>query len=158
MRVGNGFDAHPLQPGRKLILGGVHVPYEKGLAGHSDSDVATHAIIEALLGASGAGDIGRYFPPSDARYKDVSSLELLAQVRNLLIQRKWRIGNIDVTIVAERPRLSPYVPEIRKRLAAILRIDEGQVNVKSKSTNGLGYEGKGEGISAYAVALLEPKR
>ncbi|MBM4405250.1 MAG: 2-C-methyl-D-erythritol 2,4-cyclodiphosphate synthase [Chloroflexi bacterium] len=154
-RVGTGYDAHPLVPGRRLMLGGVHIPHEKGLEGHSDSDVVCHAIVDALLGAAGLGDIGTFFPPSDARYKDAPSLTFVEFTAKKLAEARWRIGNVDVTIIAQHPRMSPHVPEMRKRLSAALGIEPARLGIKSKSTNGLGFEGRSEGIAAQAVALIE---
>lgn len=153
-RVGFGYDVHPLVPGRRLVLGGVEIPHETGLAGHSDADAVAHAIIDALLGAAGEGDIGRWFPDSDERHRDADSLVLLAAVARELRRAGWRVGNVDVTVVAERPRLAPFVDTMRERLAAALAAPAGRVNVKATTTEGLGFAGRREGIAAYAVALL----
>lgn len=155
IRVGTGYDAHPLIVGRPLMLGGVHIPYERGLAGHSDSDVVAHAIVDALLGAAGLGDIGQHFPPSDPRYKEADSMEFVAETARLLSAHQWRISNIDVTIVAQEPRLSPHLPKMREALSRALGVRPEQVSLKGKSTNGLGFEGRSEGIVAQAVALIE---
>jgi 2-C-methyl-D-erythritol 2,4-cyclodiphosphate synthase len=155
MRVGIGYDVHPLAEGRRLVLGGVEVPFERGLAGHSDGDVLVHAIIDALLGAAALGDIGTHFPSSDPKYKDVSSISLLRQIGALLRERGWGVGNIDATIVAERPRLSPFVERMRKLMGQTLGIATEQIAVKAKTTDGLGFAGRGEGVAAYAVALVE---
>ena len=154
-RVGIGYDAHPLEPGRRLILGGVAIPHDRGLAGHSDSDVAAHAIGDALLGAAALGDLGAHFPPGDPQWKDASSMLLLERIAALLEQAGWRIGNVDATIIAQEPKLSPYVPQMRQAIAAALKVDPGQVSVKGKSTNGLGFEGRSEGIAAQAAVLIQ---
>lgn len=155
MRVGMGYDVHRLGEGRRLILGGVDIPFPMGLQGHSDADVLTHAIIDALLGAAGLGDIGRHFPESDPQYDNISSLTLLAQVRELLRRQGWRVGNIDATVVAQRPKVAPYAEAMRHRLAETLGIAPDLVGVKATTTDGLGVTGRGEGMAAYAVALLE---
>ena len=155
MRVGVGFDVHPLVPGRKLILGGVEIPHEKGLDGHSDADVLVHAIIDALLGAVGLGDIGTHFPSSDPNLRDISSLVLLDRVVALLKQGRWRVGNVDATIIAEQPALAPYAARMRESISRTLNVDPGQVAVKSTTAKGLGFIGCGEGIAAYAVALVQ---
>ena len=155
MKVGIGYDVHPLAKGRSLILGGVEIPSEKGLAGHSDADVLVHAVIDALLGAAGLGDIGTHFPPSDPKYKDVSSLKLLRQVGDLIRARGWQVGNIDATVVAEHPRLSPYIDRMCRRMSEALGIDREQVGAKATTSEGMGFVGEGEGIAAYAVALIE---
>lgn len=154
-RVGIGYDSHPLAEGRRLIIGGVHIPFARGLAGHSDSDVLAHAVVDALLGAAALGDIGAKFSPEDPQYKDASSLIFLQSAARLLIEQKWRIGNVDVTIIAQQPKLAPFIPQMRSNVAAALGITLEQLSVKAKSTNGLGFEGRGEGIAAQAVALLE---
>ncbi len=154
-RVGVGYDLHPLTEGRDLVLGGVTVPFERGLAGHSDSDVLSHAVVDALLGAGALGDIGTYFPPDDPAYKDTKSLGFLERTAALLAENHWRVANVDATIIAQKPRLSPFVERMRQNLAQALGLGIDQVSVKAKSTNGLGPEGRGEGISAHAVALLE---
>ncbi len=155
MRVGIGYDVHPLIPGRRLVLGGVEIPFDKGLDGWSDADVLTHAVIDALLGAAALGDIGSHFPPDDPQYKDVSSLVLLKKVGDKLADNGWRIENIDATVVAEQPRLGDFIDEIRRQLSRTLGIAPDQVSVKAKTSNGLGLVGRGEGMAAYAVALLE---
>ncbi len=154
-RVGVGYDVHPLVEGRDLILGGVRVPYQRGLAGHSDSDVLAHAIVDALLGAACLGDIGSHFPPDDARFKDADSMTFLEETLRLLSLNRWRIENIDATIVAQEPRLAPHVQQMRERLSSVLGLDINQVSVKGKSTNGLGFEGRGEGIAAHAIVLID---
>ena len=154
-RVGVGYDIHPLTEGRELVLGGVTVPFERGLAGHSDSDVLTHAVVDALLGAAALGDIGTHFPPDDPAYKDAPSLGFLERTAALLAENDWRVVNVDATIIAQQPRLSPFVEQMRRNLAQALGLRIDQVSVKGKSTNDLGPEGRGEGISARAVALLE---
>ena len=155
MRVGIGYDVHPLTQARRLVLGGVVVPFERGLNGWSDADVLTHAIIDALLGAASLGDIGGHFPPGEAEYKDISSLVLLGKVRDELVKNGWQIGNIDATVVAEQPRLSSFVGEMRRKLSETLGIDVGRLSIKASSSAQLGFVGNGEGIEAQAVALIE---
>jgi 2-C-methyl-D-erythritol 2,4-cyclodiphosphate synthase len=155
MRVGIGYDVHPLMKGRRLVLGGVEIPFDRGLDGHSDADVLVHSIIDALLGAAGLKDIGAHFPSSDPQYKDISSLTLLRHVGGLLLSHSWKVGNIDAAIVAERPHLLDYIPQMRQRIAETLGIGMEQVGVKSTTSKGLGFLGKGEGIAAHAVALIE---
>ena len=155
MRVGIGYDVHPLTQGRRLVLGGVAVPFERGLSGWSDADVLTHAIIDALLGAATLGDIGGHFPPGEAEYKDISSLVLLGRVRDELAKNGWQVGNIDATIVAEQPRLSSFIGEMRRKLSQTLGIDVGRLSIKASSSARLGFVGNGEGIEAQAVALIE---
>ena len=155
MRVGVGYDVHPLVSGRRLVLGGVEIPFEKGLDGHSDADVLVHAIIDALLGATGLGDIGVHFPLSDLRYKDISSVALLRQVVSLLRDEGWLVCNVDASIVAERPRLTPFIADMRAIISEALGIGVEQVSVKSTTSKGLGFLGKGEGIAAHAVAMVE---
>lgn len=154
VRIGNGFDAHRLMPGRPLILGGVELSHECGLAGHSDGDALTHAIIDALLGAVALGDIGQHFPSDDPAFENISSLLLLARVCALLEQHGWKPGNVDATVVAERPRLASHIPEIRQRLAATLRLELEAVSVKATTTDRLGFTGQEEGIAAMAVATV----
>ncbi len=156
LRVGYGYDVHPLGPGRKLILGGIEVPHSKGLLGHSDSDVLVHAVCDALLGAMGEGDLGRHYPSSDPRYKDISSLVLLADVAAKLKAKGYRVGNVDSVIVAQAPRLGAHLAAMGKQLADTLGIDAGLVNVKVKSGEGLDAVGKEEGMTAHAVCLIEP--
>jgi 2-C-methyl-D-erythritol 2,4-cyclodiphosphate synthase len=157
MRIGTGYDVHPLIPGRKLVLGGVTIPFEKGLEGWSDADVLTHSVMDALLGAAALQDIGYHFPPGDEAYHDASSLNLLKKVVEKLEKKGYTVGNIDVTVVAERPRLREYVDEIRNTLAKTIDIDVDRVSVKASTSNGLGFIGSGLGIAAYAVALIEEK-
>ena len=154
MRVGTGYDVHRLEQGRKLVMGGVDIPFEKGLLGHSDADVLLHAICDALLGAAGLGDIGKHFPDADQRYKGISSLKLLGEVRALLEQKGFRVHNIDSTIVAERPRMGPHIPAMIGNIAEAVRVNVSAVNVKATTTEGLGFAGKGEGIAAYAVCSI----
>ncbi|QGG49210.1 2-C-methyl-D-erythritol 4-phosphate cytidylyltransferase [Heliorestis convoluta] len=154
-RVGLGYDVHRLVAGRDLILGGVHIPYEKGLLGHSDADVLLHAIKDAILGAAGLGDIGRHFPDSDETYKGISSLLLLQKVAQIVEKEQWQIQNIDATVVAQRPKLAPYIAEMVKNISEALGIKEGQVNIKATTTEGLGFAGTGEGMAAYATVLLQ---
>ena len=155
MRIGNGYDVHRLAEGRKLILGGVNIPYEKGLLGHSDADVLTHAIMDALLGAVAEGDIGRHFPDTDERYKDVDSLKLLMAVGKIIEDKLYVIENIDAVIMAEKPKLAPFIPEMVKNIATALGIEESQVNIKATTEEGLGFTGSGEGMKAQAVCLLK---
>ncbi len=155
MRVGIGYDAHPLTPGRRLVLGGVEIPFDKGLGGWSDADVLTHAIIDALLGAAALGDIGSHFPPGEPEYRDISSLVLLERVRDKLKENGWQVANIDATIVAEQPKLRDFINQMRKQLSQTLGIGVGQVSVKASTSNQLGFAGRGEGMAAWAVALLE---
>ena len=155
MLVGFGYDVHRLVSGRELYLGGVRVPYEKGLLGHSDADVLIHAVMDALLGAAGERDIGYHFPDTDPAYEGISSLELLGKVSVLLEERGFRPHNVDSTVLAERPKLAPYIPDMRRAMAAVLRLDTARVNVKATTNEGLGFVGTGEGIAAYAVATLE---
>jgi len=158
MRIGHGYDVHRLVAGRKLILGGVDVPYTKGLLGHSDADVLLHALSDAILGAIGEGDIGKHFPDTDPAYKGADSLKLLRHVMALADAKGYRIGNVDVTVVAQRPKLASYIPQMRVNIARTLSCDEERVNVKATTTEELGFAGRGEGIASYAVALLEKKR
>lgn len=154
MRIGQGYDVHRLVEGRKLILGGVEIPYEKGLLGHSDADVLLHAVMDALLGAAALGDIGQHFPDSDERYKGISSVELLKDVGKILQENGYLIENIDSTVIAQRPKLLPYRPQMAKNIADALEIEPDQVSVKATTEEGLGFTGTGEGISAQAIALL----
>jgi 2-C-methyl-D-erythritol 2,4-cyclodiphosphate synthase len=155
MRVGIGYDVHAFEEGRRLVLGGVLFEGEMGLAGHSDGDALTHAIVDALLGAAALGDIGAHFPSSDERYRDAESLRLLNEVASKVALAGYRVGNVDVTVVAQRPRLAPRVPDIRARLAAALGVSSERISVKATTTDGLGATGRGEGVAALAVALLE---
>ena len=157
MRVGIGYDVHCLVEGRPLVLGGVDIPYERGLLGHSDADVLLHAICDALLGAAALGDLGRHFPDTFDQFKDISSLILLQQVGLLLDKNGWGVGNIDSTIIAQRPKLAPYIINMQVNIANCLQITPGQVSVKATTTEGLGFEGSGEGISAQAIVLLVNK-
>ena len=155
MRVGIGYDVHPLAPGCKLVLGGVEIPFAQGLSGYSDADVLIHAITDALLGAAGFRDIGNQFPQDDPKYKDISSLVLLDEVNKLLKAKGFRVGNIDAVVVAEQPKISPFIEDMRGRIARTLGIDLEQVMVKATTTDGLGFAGRIEGIAAHAVALVE---
>jgi 2-C-methyl-D-erythritol 2,4-cyclodiphosphate synthase len=155
LRVGIGWDSHPLVSGRRLILGGVDIPCDKGLSGWSDADVATHAIIDALCGAADLGDIGTLFPSGEPEYKDISSLVLLSKTNELLKAKGFRIGNIDVTIIAQNPKLAPFIPEMRKRIGQVLGVDSTQVTIKATTTNGLGFIGREDGMAAQAVALIQ---
>ena len=154
MRIGQGFDAHRFEPGKPLVLGGVPIAHDQGLRAHSDGDVLIHALCDALLGAAGLGDIGRHFPDSDQTFAGVDSRELLREVVRQLHARGWRVGNVDLTLVAQRPRLAPYVEAMCQVLAVDLQINPHQVNVKATTTEGMGFTGRGEGIAAAAVALL----
>ena len=155
MRVGMGYDVHRLTAGRKLILGGVEIPYGKGLLGHSDADVLVHAVMDALLGAAALGDIGKHFPDTDPEYEGVSSIRLLEHVGRLLDEKGYVIENIDATIVAQRPKMRPYIEQMRENIATVLRIETDQVNVKATTEEGLGFTGTGEGISSQAVCAVE---
>lgn len=154
MRIGLGYDVHRLTEGRKLILGGVDIPCEKGLTGHSDADVLLHAVMDALLGAAGLGDIGRHFPDTDNKYKDISSLKLLEKVGGFLEDKGYTIGNIDALVIAEYPRIKPYEGLIKDNMSSALKIEPDKINIKGTTTEGLGFAGKGEGIAAKAIALL----
>ena len=155
LRIGQGFDVHAFAQGRKLILGGIEIPHEQGLAGHSDADVLTHALCDALLGAAGLGDIGHHFPDTDPRYAGADSLDLLAEVLGSLSQGGWRIGNADMTVVAEEPKLAPFIPQMRERLARAAGVDMDRINIKATTTEHLGFTGRKEGIAALAVVLIE---
>jgi len=157
LRIGFGYDVHKLVEGRALILGGVTIPFEKGLDGHSDADVLVHAIMDSLLGAAGQGDIGVHFPPSDPRFKNISSLLLLEKVRSIIEEDGWRVGNVDSVIVAQSPKMSGYISTMKKNIARVLKVDAKTINIKATTTEGLGFAGRGEGIAAYAVALLTGK-
>jgi 2-C-methyl-D-erythritol 2,4-cyclodiphosphate synthase len=155
MRIGHGYDVHCLVEGRKLIIGGVDIPWEKGLLGHSDADVLLHAISDAILGAVALGDIGRHFPDTDPRFKGADSLKLLEHVGTLAKEQGYVIGNVDATIVAQRPKMAPHIQTMRENIARVLCCDVGQINVKATTTEQLGFAGRGEGIAAYSVALME---
>ena len=155
MRIGHGYDVHRLVEGRDLILGGVKIPYEKGLLGHSDADVLLHAVSDALLGAAGLGDIGRHFPDTDPQYKGADSLELLRQVYRKISEKGYRVGNIDVTMIAQRPKLKDYIPQMQTNIAAAVGTAPDRVNVKATTEEKLGFTGTGEGMSCHAVCLLE---
>ena len=157
MRIGHGYDVHKLVEGRALILGGVDIPYEKGLLGHSDADVLTHAVMDALLGAAALGDIGKHFPDTDERFKGADSIELMKQVAFLLDEKGYRTENIDCTIIAQRPKLAPYIPLMKERLAQAAGIEADRVNVKATTEEKLGFTGEGLGIACHAVALIENK-
>lgn len=156
MRVGMGYDVHRLVEGRDLILGGVTIPYEKGLLGHSDADVLLHAIMDALLGAAALGDIGKHFPDTDDKYKGISSIKLLEHVGELLEEHNYQIVNLDATIIAQRPKMAPHIPQMVKNVSETLHIDESQVNIKATTEEGLGFTGTGEGISSQAICSLMP--
>ncbi len=155
MRIGMGYDVHRLTEGRDLILGGVRIPYEKGLLGHSDADVLVHAVMDALLGATALGDIGRHFPDTDPEYEGASSIRLLEHVGRLLKEKGYAIGNVDATIVAQRPKMAPYMEEMRDNVAKALGVLPDRINIKATTEEGLGFTGSGEGISSQAVACLE---
>ena len=155
MRIGHGYDVHRLVEGRDLILGGVKIPYEKGLLGHSDADVLLHAVSDALLGAAGLGDIGRHFPDTDPAYKGADSLKLLESVVEKIHAAGYRVGNVDVTMIAQKPKLKDYIPQMQKKIAVALRVAENQVNVKATTEEHLGFTGDGSGMSCHAVCLLE---
>jgi 2-C-methyl-D-erythritol 2,4-cyclodiphosphate synthase len=155
MRIGQGFDAHQFAEGRPLVVGGVTVPHDRGLAGHSDADVLTHAIIDALLGAAALGDIGTLFPSSDARWADANSLDLLAKALDVVRGEGHRVGNVDATVIAESPRLAPHIPAMRQAIASTLAVGVDAVSVKATTTDGMGFTGRSEGIAAFAVVLLE---
>ena len=157
MRIGHGFDAHALVAGRRLVIGGVAIPHERGLAGHSDADVLIHAVCDALLGAAGLGDIGSHFPDSDPRYKDIDSRRLLREVARFLTERGLKASNVEATIIAQAPKMAPHIPAMRANLAADLGVAPDAVNVKAKTTEKLGFVGRGEGIAAEAVALLSDR-
>ena len=154
-RIGQGFDFHPLASGRRLVLGGVEIPYELGLKGHSDADVAAHALSNAILGALGEGDLGRHFPDSDPRYSNADSIRLLKEVWRLARERGWKLGNADLTIFAQRPKLAPYLDRMRARMAEALGVEAARINVKASSPEGIGALGRGDGMAAAAAVLLE---
>lgn len=156
MRIGFGYDVHRLIPGRELILGGVNIPHTTGLDGHSDADVLIHAIMDALLGAAGLGDIGKHFPDTDEAYRGISSLKLLAHVAKIIKEAGFGVGNIDATIVAQRPKLAPFIPGMVENTADVLGVAPGRINIKATTTEGLGFAGTEQGVAAYAVACLMP--
>lgn len=156
MRIGHGYDVHRLVEGRKCIIGGVTIPYAKGLLGHSDADVLTHAIMDALLGAAALGDIGHLFPDQDDAFLDADSLVLLRKVHEVLTQRGWKLGNLDATVIAQAPKMAPYIQNMRENIAACLQTDVDNISIKATTEEHLGFTGSGEGISAHAVCLLEP--
>ncbi|HYJ80504.1 MAG TPA: 2-C-methyl-D-erythritol 2,4-cyclodiphosphate synthase [Longimicrobiaceae bacterium] len=155
MRIGHGYDSHRFAAGRKLVLGGVEIPAERGLDGHSDADAVAHAVTDALLGAAGLGDIGRHFPPSDPQWKDADSLQLLARVVRLLEGRNYQVVNVDVTVIAEEPRIGPHAAAMQEQLARVLGISPGHISIKGKSNEGMGWIGRGEGLACFAVALID---
>jgi len=155
MRIGHGYDVHRLVESRRLILGGVNIPYEKGLLGHSDADVLLHAISDALLGAAALGDIGKHFPPDDPNFLDADSLELLKRVKKLISDNGYSVGNVDATVIAQRPKLLPYIEQMRKNIATALNVCIDQISVKATTEEKLGFTGSGEGIAAHAVVLIE---
>ena len=155
MRIGHGYDVHRLTEGRELILGGVKIDYEKGLLGHSDADVLLHAVSDALLGAAGLGDIGRHFPDTDPKYEGADSLELLRQVAGKIAAAGYRVGNVDVTMIAQRPRLKDFIPQMEQNIASALDVEPGRINVKATTEERLGFTGSGEGMACHAVCILE---
>jgi len=157
LRVGIGYDVHSLAAGRRLVLGGIEIPYERGLSGWSDADVLTHAVTDALLGAAALGDIGCHFPPGEPQYEGISSLKLLAKVKDLLDEKGWQVNNIDTTIIAERPKLSGHIDSMREKLCRALGIEIEKVSVKASTSDGLGFAGRGEGIAALAIAAIKEK-
>ncbi|KYH29660.1 MULTISPECIES: 2-C-methyl-D-erythritol 2,4-cyclodiphosphate synthase [Clostridium] len=154
MRIGMGYDVHKLVEGRKLIIGGIEIPHHLGLLGHSDADVLLHAIMDSLLGAAALGDIGKHFPDTDPKYKGISSLELLSYVRDLLKQNSYSIVNIDATIIAQKPKMAPYIPAMIRNISSTLNIDENQINIKATTEEGLGFTGKEQGISSQSICLI----
>ena len=158
MRIGFGYDVHPLVEDRKLILGGVEIPFEKGLEGHSDADVLLHAICDGILGALGEGDIGKHFPNTDPQFKGISSLQLLRAVAVKMAEEKFILGNLDSTVVAERPKIGPFIPQMKEQIAGALRISPQRINIKATTSEGLGFIGEGKGMAAYAVVLLKEAR
>jgi 2-C-methyl-D-erythritol 2,4-cyclodiphosphate synthase len=155
MLIGFGYDIHRLVEGRRLIMGGVEIPYEKGLEGHSDADVLLHAVCDGLLGAMGEGDIGKHFPNTDPQFRGISSLKLLNIVASMVAERSLTVENLDTTVIAEQPRIRPYVPQMRTKIAETMNISEGKVNIKATTSEGLGFVGEGRGIVAYAIVLLK---
>lgn len=155
MRVGMGYDVHKLTENRDLILGGVNIPWEKGLLGHSDADVLIHAVMDALLGAAALGDIGKHFPDTDPAYKGISSVKLLTHVMELLRQHHFAVGNVDAVIIAQKPKMAPHIPQMRKNLAQAMGVEEDRINIKATTEEGLGFTGRGEGIASQAICLLE---
>ena len=158
MRIGEGYDVHRFAEGRKLVLGGVEIPYEKGLLGHSDADAALHALMDAMLGALALGDIGKHFPDTDEKYRGISSLRLLEETAAMVRTEGYALVNADITIVAQRPKLAPYIPEMRRTIAKALGADLGDISVKATTEEGLGFTGSGEGLAARAVVLMEKKK
>jgi len=158
MRIGFGYDVHRLVSGRKLILGGVPIPHEKGLEGHSDADVLLHALCDGILGAMGEGDIGKHFPNTDPRFRGISSLELLKSVAMMMSRKKWSVENLDTTVVAEQPMIGPFIPQMAEKIAGVLKIPAGKINIKATTSEGMGFIGEGKGIAAYAVVLLKKGR
>ena len=158
MRVGMGYDVHKLTEDRELILGGVNIPWEKGLLGHSDADVLIHAVMDALLGAAALGDIGKHFPDTDPAYKGISSIKLLVHVAELLRKQEYAVGNIDATVIAQKPKMAPHIPQMRKNMADALGIPESKINIKATTEEGLGFTGRGEGIASQAICLLIEKQ
>ena len=158
MRIGHGYDVHRLTEGRKLILGGLEIPWEKGLDGHSDADVLLHAVMDAMLGAAALGDIGKHFPDTDASYKGIDSMVLLKRVKQVVAKKGYVLSNLDVTVIAQRPKLAPHIPQMREQIAGCLDVDLDQINIKATTEEHLGFTGREEGISCHAVCLLEKKQ
>ena len=158
MRIGQSTDIHQLAEGRKLVLGGVEIPHTKGLVGHSDADVLIHAVMDALLGAAALGDIGKHFPDTDPVYKGISSIKLLVHVAELLRKQGYAVGNIDATVIAQKPKMAPHIPQMRKNMADALGIPESKINIKATTEEGLGFTGRGEGIASQAICLLIEKQ
>ncbi|NLY77208.1 MAG: 2-C-methyl-D-erythritol 2,4-cyclodiphosphate synthase [Tissierellia bacterium] len=156
MKVGIGYDVHRLVEGRRLIIGGVDIPFERGLLGHSDADVLTHAIMDSILGALGLGDIGKHFPDTDAEYKDISSLILLKRVYDIMKEENYTIGNIDAIIVAQRPKMAPYIEDMKEKIAGVLNVPKEKINIKATTTEMLGFVGKEEGLAAYSICSIVP--
>ncbi|OGC94936.1 MAG: 2-C-methyl-D-erythritol 2,4-cyclodiphosphate synthase [candidate division Zixibacteria bacterium RBG_16_48_11] len=155
LKIGIGYDVHPLVPGRDLILGGVKIPYEKGLSGHSDADIVCHAVADSLLGAMAHGDLGKHFPDSDPRFHNISSLLILEKVKSILTDKKGKVSNLDLTIIAEEPKLSPYTTQMRENLGRVLQVPAQAISIKCSSNNGLGFIGEGKGMACLAVSLVE---
>lgn len=157
MRVGLGYDVHNLIENRKLVLGGIEIPHDKGLQGHSDGDVLTHAVMDAIIGAMAKGDIGRHFPDTSAEYKDIYSINLLIRIKEIMDEEGWKIGNMDCVIIAQKPKLAPYIPEMEKKIAEVLDMDLQDLNIKATTTEKLGFEGREEGITSQVIVMLVKK-
>lgn len=157
MRVGLGYDVHNLIENRKLVLGGIEIPHDKGLQGHSDGDVLTHAVMDAIIGAMAKGDIGRHFPDTSAEYKDIYSINLLIRIKEIMDEERWKIGNMDCVVIAQKPKLAPYIPEMEKKIAEVLDMDLQDLNIKATTTEKLGFEGREEGITSQVIVMLVKK-